>query len=450
MRCLGIGLGLLFATSATVSAQGSCLITNIGQTLTSRIGGSFYVSGRAQYDCPGDIRVIADSAVSLTGGYLLLIGRVNYSDPDKTLTADRVEHYSRLGRVVAQGAVLLTDKKSGTILRAPQGLEYFKATEDTPERINVQAGRPHITLLRTGTNGVTDTTDVDADRMSIVGDQLFRGTGNVVIKRGRLQTTSNEAELVERGARIALWRVARIVGEDYTLDADSIYGETEADLFRELRAFRQARLDGRDVDINASRLRIMFDSGAVNRLIAVGQAAAGDTTAGSRAHVLTPEFNLTADSIDALSPNQELQQVIAVGRARGTQLPDTIDQALPDLIRNDWLQGDTVIAFFTEAPDSIKARRAANDSSFDRVLERLIAAGAQQPASAMYRLREENDTTRQVQVNYITAKRITAAFKDGAVSDVDAEDQVTGVYLQPVRRNEPAPGREPRPSRRRP
>lgn len=449
MRCMGIGLALLFATSATVSAQGSCLITNLGPTLTSRIGGSFYVSGRAQYDCPNDIRVLADSAVSLTGGFLVLIGRVNYSDPDKTLTAQRVEHYSREGRVVAQGNVLLTDKKSGTVLRAPQGLEYFKARDTTPERINVNAGRPHLTLIQAREGGVTDTTDVDADRMNIVGEQLFRGTGNVVIKRGRLQTTSNEAELVDRGARIALWRVARIVGEDYTLDADSIYGETEADLFRELRAFRRARLDGRDVDINAWRLRILFDSGAVNRLIALGMDPAGGAVDSIRANVLTPDFNLTADSIDALSPKQQLQQVIAVGRALGTRQSDTIDQALPELIRNDWLRGDTVIAFFTEAPDSIKARRAQSDSSFDRVLERLIAAGAEQPASAMYRLREESDTTRQVQVNYITAMRITAIFKDGAVHDVDAEDQVTGVYLQPIRRSEP-PASQSRQTRRRP
>jgi hypothetical protein len=167
-----------------------------------------------------------------------------------------------------------------------------------------------------------------------------------------------------------------------------------------------------------------------------------------RANVVTPEFNLIGDSIDALSPAQKLEQVTAVGRAYGSRQADSTDLKLPPLIRSDWLRGDTIIGFFTEAPDSIKARRAPNDSSFDRVLERLIASGGEQPATAMYRMREANDTTTdQLQVNYITAKRITARFKDGEVHDVSAEEKVAGVYLQPIRRTEPPA--QPPPTRRR-
>jgi lipopolysaccharide export system protein LptA len=440
MRAFRFAFLLLTASFAQAAAQsgGSCDITPLGNTLTTQVGGSTYVSGRARYDCTGGVVVMADSAAYLTGGALILVGRVDYSDPDKTLKADRVEYFGREARLVAQGNALVTDKKAGSIIRAPQGLEYLKQTETNPEaKINIYSGRPHITLFRQNQSGATDTTDVDANSVFITGERLFKGSGNVIIKRGRMQTSSGEAELHENGARLALWRTAKIVGEDYTLEADSIYGETEADVFRELRAFRQSRLDGKDVDLSASRLRILLDSGVVNRLIAVGTrgaAASGDI---ARANVFTPDFNLTADSIDALSPKQQLEQVTAVGKAMGTRHADSLDAKLPELIRNDWLRGDTIIAFFTEASDSIKARRAQNDTSFNRVLEQLIAAGASEPATALYRMRSESDTTNTPQVNYMAAKRITAKFKDGTVHDVDAVEEIRGIYLQPIKRAEP-------------
>jgi hypothetical protein len=117
--------------------------------------------------------------------------------------------------------------------------------------------------------------------------------------------------------------------------------------------------------------------------------------------------------------------VFAVGRARGERWGDTLqDRALPELIRNDWVQGDTIRAYFAEAPDTM--------ADTTRVLERIVALGA--PASSTYRLREQQGDRVEVSVNYLTAKMLDVTFKDGAVHKVLAEGEIRGIYLQPPAR----------------
>ena len=433
-------------TAADAAGQGGCDIVNLPgyKTNIQTIGDAVYVGGRTSYRCDGGVSFVSDSAVSAFGRRLL-IGNVLFEDPDKTVRAARIEYEARIGLIVAQGDVTVVDKKTGNRIRAPQGLTYNKATRENAEaRINVYTGRPHITMF--GQGELKDTTDVDADRMEIVGERIFHGTGSVVIKRGTLNATAGDALLLENGAKISLWRIARIKGETYDLVADSIYGETESDEFKELRAFKNARLTSEELRVNSARLRILLDSGVVNRLIAVGGSSADPARPNGQATVVATDFNLTADSIDALAPGQKVEQVHAVGNAMGARAPDSLDLKLPELIRRDWLRGDTVIAFFVEEADSIKAKRQAakpaNDSSFERVIEKLIAAGSGTPATAMYRMREQGDTTKVPQVNYIAAKRIVALFKDGAVYDVDATEDIKGLYLQPKAVTTRPPGNE--------
>ena len=439
---------LLLALPVLAAAQqeGSCAIDQVpGRRAPDAVrtaSGEVYVSGRALYRCPNNVRFLADSAVSVFSRRIL-IGNVNFEDAEKTVLASRLEYDERQGLIVAQGDVTVVDKKTGNRLRAPQGVTYNRVSRTTPEAtINVYSGRPHITIFR-GEGANRDTTDVDADRMQIIGERLFHGTGNVIIKRGALQATGGEAKLMQNGEQIALWRTAHIKGDNYELRADSIYGETESDEFRDLRAFRTANLTTDDIRVNSGWLRIMLDSGVVNRLIAVGGINPAGAENLRQANVLATDFNLIADSIDALAPNQKIEQVTAVGNAMGARMPDSLDRKLPDMVQRDWLRGDTVIANFTEAPDSVKQRRTAqNDTAFDRVLEKLVAAGSSKPATALYRMREKTDTTNTPQINYIAAKRIVAVFKDGAVHDVDAQDQIKGVYLQPKAVVNKPPGEE--------
>jgi len=66
-------------------------------------------------------------------------------------------------------------------------------------------------------------------------------------------------------------------------------------------------------------IRIEFQEGEVSRLIAVGDAPveAGSADPTRQAVAVSEDFQITADSIDALTPAQQLEQVIAVGNAAG-------------------------------------------------------------------------------------------------------------------------------------
>ena len=431
MKCRTLALAFVLTSAASaLAAQGTCDIRQLpGRPAPNSqiVGSATYMSGRALYVCDNGISFQADSAVSAFGRRIL-IGAVIFEDPDRTVRAARMEYEERTGLVVAQGDVTVIEKKSGNRLRAPTGVTYNRATRNNPEaRMNVYSGRPTLTLYGEGEK--KDTTQVVSDRMEMIGDRYFRGFGNVTINRGTLDARGGEALMLSGGDTISLWRQARIKNENFTLDADSIYGVTEADEFRELRAFRETKLDSEDMDVTSHRMRILLDSGVVNRLIAIG--ITGPTATSGQARVLATDFNLVADSIDALMPGEKIEKVTAVGRALGERAMDSLDVKLPELIRRDWLRGDTVIATFVEAPDSIKRRRAAADSANDRIMDRLVAIGAEKPATALYRMRSEGDTTGVPQVSYITAKRITATFKDGEVHDVDADQEIKGLYLQP-------------------
>ena len=421
---------------ARVRAQGSsCEIRSGPATRINTQGAATYISGRTHFDCEGGTSFVADSGFSAYGRRLL-IGNVVYSDSIKTVTSQRLDQEERTGTLISTGSTVVTDRKTGSVLKAPLGLTYVKGKQPTDQgTLYVSGGRPHLTLYRDNTStSKRDTTNIDSDQMTLVGSNEFHGVGNVLIKRGVLDAAAGEAIFSDSAGRMQLWRTAKIKGENYTLDADSIHGDIVADVFKEMRAFRSAHLVSSDLDVQSFRLRIMFDSGAVHRLIAVGTPKDPQTKASAgQANAVTPDFKLTADSIDALAPDQKLKEVFAVGEAYAERASDSLDVKLPDLIKKDWLRGDTVRAYFAEAPDSIKQRRAKTDStSFDRVLERMIALGAAQPATAIFRMRDEKDTTKQVQVNYLVAKKITTFFKDGSLYDVNAEGEIKGMYLQPI------------------
>jgi hypothetical protein len=422
------------------SAQAStCTVQPIGNTLTSVIGDATYVSGRAQYDCTGGIRILSDSAVSAFGRRLL-IGNVYFADSLKTLRSQYVQYEGRIGYIVTDGPTEVTDRKTGSILTAPYGLTYQKANQDNPQpRIEVTRGRPHLRIMEEPQPGQTpDTTDIDADRLEIIGEKVFRGWGRVVIKRGPLHATGNQTVVDDSLGIMDLWGIAHIDGDRYDVQGDSIHADIEGELFRNVRVFRNARIERDDLLVEGARLYIAFDSGAVNRLIALGGHAQPGAPA-AQAKATRPDFTLTADSIDALAPGQALEQVIAVGHALGTRQPDSLDLKLPELIQKDWLKGDTIMAYFVELHDSVKALKAQSDTAgLERVLDRLTAIGSSaEPATAAYRVRAEGDTTHQVEVGYVTALRITAIFRNDAVHDLDAQGQIRGIYLQPIRRTTP-------------
>jgi hypothetical protein len=266
--------------------------------------------------------------------------------------------------------------------------------------------------------------------MQIIGEQIFRGWGNVQTRRGDVRSQSQYAEFDEASNRMRLTGQATVESDTFRLRADSIEAVMiNRDEFRELHAYRQVVLESEGVDLTAPVVHMTFTDGEVERLIALGGARVAEGAPQARA--VSPDFVLVADSLDALSPNQQLERVFAVGRARGERWGDTLqDRDLPELIRNDWVQGDTIRAYFAQAPDTM--------ADTTRVLERIVALGT--PASSTYRLREQQGDSVEISVNYLTAKLLDVTFKEGAVHRVQAEGEIRGLYLQsPARAQATAP-----------
>ena len=419
----------LIAMPQLLFAQGQdCDLAGSRQLYSVSSGDIIYVGGPV-FVCNSGSRILADSAIIMQGiGRTEFIGNVRFNDPDRSLTAQQAQYLPRERKIMAQINVVLTNKKDGSTLRATS-LDYYQDSPQYPGgRIDVLSGRPRGTMIKQRRDSnVRDTTVIDADRMQIVGENTFRGWGNVNTRRGTLQSTSQYAEFDEPNNRMRLTGKALVQSDTFRLRADSIDAVlVNGDEFRELHAFREVILESEDVDLTSPVLHLNFEKGEVQKLVAVGGAKVGGA---AQARAISPDFVLTADSIEALSPAQKLERVNAVGRAHGEKTDSVPDAELPQLIRNDWVKGDTIRAFFGERSG---AGGAGSTSDSTRVLERVIATGS--PASSTYRMREEVGDTVEISVNYITAKKLDVTFKEGEVDLVKAEGDIRGLYLQPPQR----------------
>lgn len=430
-------------------AQQDCELVGSRQVYSVGSGAVYYV-GAPNFLCRNGSRILADSAIILQStGRADFIGNVRFTDQQRSLTAQQAQYVSSERRVMAQIDVVLTNRRDGSTLRA-NSLDYFQPSPTYPEgRIDVHSGRPRGTIIRQRQNSqLRDTTHIDSDRMQIIGEQTFRGWGNVQTRRGTMKSTSQFAEFNEQANRMVLSGQAVVESDTFRLRADSINAVVvNGDEFRELHAFRQVILESEGVDLTAPVVRLFFAQGEVEKLIALGGSKVGENAPQARS--VSPDFVLVADSIDALSPQQKLQRVFAIGRARGERFGDTLtDRSLPALIRNDWVQGDTVRAFFTDRMPAARGAGAARPvaaraADSTRVLERIVAMGA--PASSTYRLREQVGDSVEISVNYLTARKLDVVFKDGAVQKVTAEGAIRGLYLQPPTRAQATTGSARRP-----
>lgn len=453
MRKAVVGVFLMFC--ATTAQAQDCELVRSGALNTIGGGAVTYFSGPVTFACPNNVRISADSAIFVKATDRFdFLGNVRYADAERDLTAMNAQYARAERKIMAQINVVLTNRKDGSTLRGTS-LDYYQQSPGNPQpRIEVYTGRPRAVMMRRRGNATAvDTTVIDSDRMQIIGEETFRGWGNVQTRRGKLRSNSQYAEFNEASDRMRLTGQASVQSDTFNLRADTIDALlVDGDEFKEVDARNGVVLDSEDVDLSAPALRLFFAKGEVERMVARGGALIGGSSPQARA--ISPDFMLVADSIDAVSPQQKLQRVFAIGRAIGERRPDTLDNALPELINRDWVRGDTVRAYFTSSTNA-SARAVAGAGAGNsrvagqrvggtagrgdttQVLERILATG--NPASSTYRLREQVGDSTQLSVNYITAKKLDVTFKEGAVDRVQAEGNIRGLYLQPPQRAETSP-----------
>lgn len=434
---------------AAASAQGAdCYIVDSG-TMNIFNGNTpqelVFIGGGARFRCPNGTTIASDSVARYTGqGLIEFIGHVRYTDPENILTAGYVRYIEPERYAIAQTNVVLTDRRTGSVIRGPL-LNYYQAGQGREEAlIRIPSGRPHAILVSIAEADSTrrDSTIVDADRMDIRGRDRFDAWGNVELTRGDLVGVGDEISYDRAGGSLRLALDARLTSDDYVLLGDTVRGRTnEADEIEQLTAIGEGRLEGREVTVEAPTIRLFFEAGEVQRMVAVANAQTDEEAPLDPFNVAvatSADFRLTADSIDAVAPMQELEQVTAVGHAYGERIAGEIaDATVPTIASRDWMRGDTVIALFAaadtvEVPDSTARRRVEVD--------RVIAVGVGDRARSTYRVRDEADPEAEPGINYLLARRITIQLKEGGVEAVQADGEVQGMYLQPTRQPGTATG----------
>lgn len=514
---------LVGVVAVPVRGQGSgCEWLEGTRNLNSRTVGQNRVTyaSTPRIRCDDGRYMQADSALQFqASGYSEFIGNVFFRDRGRTLRARHATYYENLGRLEADGSVVLVEA-DGNELRGDR-LLYLRSGPMRPvELLTMAGGRPEAVLYPTGGDDGPRPDSVrpylvEADRIFLQGDDLFQAQGDVEVVRDSLNATADSLDYDQAGGALELrGRPARLERGELDLAGRRLRILLPGDVIEEVVAREEGVLTTDSLTVDAPFIRLFLDAGELRRMVAAVPSGSGtDSSATAPRSVLAPptgvptagragraadrgadddettdslpravattrEIVMRADSIDVLAPGQRLQRMVAVGSARAVSMArDSLNApGTPDLIRHDWIEGDTVVAIFTgyrdpdARPDTLPGdstasreavppgdsvgveaaasagfadriasagSEAASDSAGEAQLESLRAV---LDARSLYRLDPDSaqlgDTTAfrgRLPVSYVEARGILLTFEDGQVVHFLYDGLRRGEQLQPVR-----------------
>jgi len=139
-----------------------------------------------------------------------------------------------------------------------------------------------------------------------------------------------------------------------------------------------------------------------------------------------------------------LERVVATGAARGVSTArDSLNtDATDELIRTDWIEGDTIIATFqlvSPASPDPSTNGPEGAESPERQMDLLVARGK---ARSFYRSAPDAAAAggatgpEALELNYVIGDEVRLFMKDGEVERMEVDSPI-GIYLQPRRRVAP-------------
>ena len=478
-----VGLVAAWGAASPVAAQDGCVFGEDGNDVLRQVtmtGGEaiFYVT-RPHLVCEGGIQIWADSAQAFTSTNLAhLIGSVRYEDPTRTLVSDEARYFSQVGRLQAEGSLLVEDRDQGSTIENG-ALVYLRETEfRAEESMTVTArpreDRPRATLVAPPDSAAASGEDrvyvVVGDRIVSTGGDRLSSTGSVELTFDSVAAFADTLEYDEAVDRVDLRGNARVDAPEYDLRGHRIELTTPEVGAREIRALRDAELTGEDFRLDADRILLFARNDRMERLVAlpaewdttgVGPSAPGASTRpaameappapAGRPMAVAETFEITADSLEILAPDERLERVFAAGRARSvsTDRDSLTVESLPEIARTDWLEGDTIVVTFV--PDTLAAPAVAPDSTAPvapepetteragNQVDRIVATVS---ARSLYRLPPSDPASVPGQdppaVHYVVGDRITIVMRNGEVDRLEVVGQTTGVHLEPLRRGGPS------------
>jgi lipopolysaccharide export system protein LptA len=469
-----IALGILLALTAAVPLQAqqrTCrqvLESDIQRRLVDSRGGTveeiIYFRDPVRVLCTGDVRLEADSAVitrSPAGSTVELVGNVVYQDTVRRLEADWANYLGGMDQLLARGSAIIEDLQEGAVVSGDQ-INYLRETDTRSQaRLIVTGGRPHAVLparapdqdtvearapprqapgqtrtregperpapdpARSPAEEPSPETHVWAERLDLEGP-VFRAEGDVELERGELTGTGRRAVYDQELDRMTLSGDARLATNAYRLSGDQVQAMLEGDELRQLLSWGDARAVSEDLEIRSQRIRIGFVDGELQGL----EAWNVDPEA-PRIWARARDFQLRADSMEAVADSIGMQELRAIGRAYGERMladgsagapVDPESEGLVDVGR-DWVQGDTILGFF----DQVRGEPTGPDSA-RTVLERIEVIGGAEPALSLYRMTEDEGDSPAI--NFMKARRIILLMEAGDVARVEAEGPIEGLYLE--------------------
>jgi lipopolysaccharide export system protein LptA len=460
-------LGALLASDVTVAAaqMDGCEFGSKGRNdgifrTLPQIGPVWYIGG-PHFVCADGVEIFADSVVSYENrGMQDLIGRVRYLSPGRELRADEARYFQREGRLQANGNVSIRDDEGGstidngnlvlllvtdfrdeeemTVSTAGDGIRPVARlappplTAELPEEV-ARGDSTAITEARPPVPGETASTEpyrVVSDRMFLRGGGYFAAAGSVEIERDSLFAWADSAEYDQAGGGLNLEGGGRVESAAYQLEGQSIQMGSPGAATNQVRATRDAKLVGNDLELTAAQIRMFLREGALERLVARslhrvdGEGSSSDA---ERPEAIIKTFRLTADSLEVIAPNERLERVLASGSARSVSTSgDTLNvEVLPDVALWDWLEGDTIVVTFAPRDEG------ADDGQMD--VEHIIALAG---ARSLYRLPPNDSSavtgTDPPAVHYVTGTEIRIDMDAGQVSGMQVAGQTRGVHLEPL------------------
>src|SRR5205085_6404719 len=253
----------------------------------------------------------ADSAEYYeTEGRLYLVGNVHYTEPRAKVTSRTMTYYQTDDHLHAEGDVVAV-LSNGSVLRGPVA-DYYRSTPQRPLTRMFAPGRPQVTLVQRDTTGrgrPPDTAHVVANQINMEGDSLVYASGRVEITRPDLLATGDSA-FMDSGRDFArLMRQPSVQGKGtrtFTLTGGVIDVYSRNRQVERVVATPSGHALSQDLELVADSIDLRVQTNLLQRAIAWGAG---------RAHAVSPEREIDADSIDAIMPGQRIREVRALRNA---------------------------------------------------------------------------------------------------------------------------------------
>jgi len=372
-----------------------------------------FAGGGVLAHCEGTSTTLSADSVAWFAGVKRfdMIGQrniVHIRDTTLTLDATTATYYLAQERLEAHRNVVAVNRTTGTVLRGPN-LTYYRAAPGIRDTIEMySSGRPTIDYHATADSG--EPYIIVADRVRFKGNDKMWGGGRVTIDRSDFAAQGDSMQLDQPTGFGVLVGKPAMEGKGarpYKLTGTRIELGLAGRELRRVKALGEGVATGSDWRLTADTIDLRLERRKLQRAFAWGPK---DSV---RSRAVSTTTTIRADSLALDLPDEVLTEAPAFGHAFSPSKKDSTKNA--DM---DWIAGDSLIARWTQVPDSASAPKTK--------LHELISRNN---ARALTHVQSEHDTAGP-SINYSRGTVIRVVLKRDKVDTVTVTGHADGVQLE--------------------